>query len=362
MQITISNIVPASPMSVNAVYHMSWKINGEPDSAYRTLPDATTNPAGLIIAPTPYVFDTEGTETQDIDVRAIAACDASYVLVQTVPGLEFCCPAGYVLAPDGITCNFTETTPPIITEVGVCVACSQLTPEYGINGTKFWATKNYNADLSDSNFTLLTSAYWNGDPAGSGTASVASCTSRVSPAPVVGTPPSPVNRQGVWVDTNCDGSKDPLASGNTLSFTWLINSPQPNTVFVGIAGDNNFTLSLNGTQIVSKSTGTDPFTNLYLFPIDLVSGSNFIGASFVGDGSVNDMGCMIIIDNDAASIPGITNDAQIQYLFQTSQLIGAEPIDIASCPAGYTLDTSGGSGNYICVRITTVRGTVCPAA
>lgn len=357
MHIVIASILPLSPIAVNAVYHMSWKITGEPDSAYRPLPDATTDTTGTIIIPTPYAFDTEGTETQDIDVRAIAECNPAYILVQTVPGLEFCCPEGYVLAPDGITCNFTETVAPTVTQIGVCVACSQLGPEYGVNGTKFWSTNNYNPTLSDSNFTLLLSDYWRGNPAGSGTSTTCGDSSII-----IGTPPSPVNRNGVWLDSNCDGSKNPLSGGAALQFTWQINRTVAGKVFVGLAGDNNFTLNINGTVVASRTNNsdTDNFTYLYLFPVDLVSGTNFIGVSFVGDGSVNDMGCMIIIDNSAASIPGITDDSQISYLFQTSQLIGAAPIDIASCPAGYVLDTSGGSGNYICTRITTTRGTVCP--
>lgn len=356
MHIVIASILPASPIAVNATYNMSWKISGEPDSAYRTLPDATTNTSGSIILPNPYEFDTEGTETQDIDVRAIAVCDPSYILVQTVPGLEFCCPEGYVLAPDGITCNFTETVAPTYQQIGVCVACSQLGPEYGGNGTKFWSTTNYNSSLSDSNFTLLTTPYWQGSPAGSGTSTTCGDSDIV-----IGNPPSPVNRNGVWLDSNCDGTKNPLGSGTPLQFTWQINRTVAGRVFVGLAGDNNFTLNVNGNTVAARTNNSDTanFTYLYLFPIDLVSGSNFIGVSFVGDGSVNDMGCMIIIENTAASIPTITTDSQIQYLFQTSQLIGAAPIDIATCPSGYVLDTSGGSGNYICTRITTVRGTVC---
>lgn len=356
MQVTIANIVPNATPSSNQTYHMFWKFDGEPDGSYRTLPDATTNPSGTIITPSPYQFDTEGSTTEDIWVRAVSACDSSYVLTVPVPGLEFCCPEGYVLAPDGVTCNFTETVPPTYQQIGVCVACSQLSPEYGVNGTKFWSTKNYNSTLSDSNFTLLTSNYWAGNPAGS-----INNTSCGDPSGTIGTPPSPVNRNGVWLDSNCDGSKNPLSAGSALQFTWQINRTIPGTVFVGLAGDNNFTLNINGTVVASRTNNADTanFTYMYLFPVDLVSGTNYIGVSFVGDGSVNDMGCMIIIANQASEIPTITDDSQIVYVFQTSQLIGATPIDIATCPSGYVLDTSGGSGNYQCVRITTTPGTVC---
>lgn len=356
MKVDITNIVPAEETDVNQVYHMSWKIDGEPDSAYRPLPDATTDPDGNIINPVPYSFLT-GTVSPDIWVRAINACDSSYVFAVLVPGLGMCCPSGYTLSPDGLSCSLTETVAPTVTQAGVCVACSQLSNNYGIFGAKLWSAFNYNSDLTDSNYTLLTGNYWQGNPVG-GATSIA-CDG--APGPFVGTPPSPVNRQGVWLDSNCDGSKNPLSTGAALQFTWLINSPSPSVVYVGMAGDNNFTLTINGTQIVSKPTGggTDNFRYFYLFPVNLISGSNFIGGSFIGDGTVADMGAMIIVSNTAAELAAVTNDSQIDYLFQTSQMIGSTPIDIATCPAGYTLDTSGGAGNYVCVRITTVPATEC---
>ena len=357
MKVTLTHILLGEATITNQVIHLAWKFTSEPEGDYRALPDATVNPSGVIISPSPYEFTTEGSTVQDIDVRAINDCDAGFTVTKVFNGLDMCCPGGgYVLSPDGLQCSLTETTAPTVTQSGVCVACSRLSPEYGFAGTKFWSAFNYSGDLSDSNFTLLNTPYWAGNPAGSGSTSPCGDTT-----PVPGSPPSPVNRQGVWVDSNCDGVKNSLSAGAALQFTWVINSPVAQTVYVGLAGDNNFTLLLNGVAIAARSTGagTSNFNFLYLFPIQLISGTNYIGASFVGDGSVNDMGCMIIIDNDPASIPGITDDNQIQYLFQTSQMIGAEPIDIASCPPTYVLDTSGGSGNYTCIRVTTVDSTPC---
>lgn len=354
MQVTLTNILLGEATTTNQVFHLFWKFTTEPDGSYRTLPDATVNPSGVIISPSPYQFDTEGSTVADIDVKAVNACNAAFTFTKVFQGLDMCCPGGYTLSPDGLQCSQTLTVAPTVTQSGVCVACSKLSPEYGI-ATRFWSTFGYPSNLS-SGFTLLSTPYWSGNPAGSG--STAPCGDST---PVAGSPPSPVNRQGVWLDTNCDGVKNPLSGGAALQFTWVINSPTAAVVFVGIAGDNNFTLTLNGATIAARTNNTDPenFRFLYLFPIQLISGSNFIGASFVGDGSVNDMGCMFICNNSAGSLPGITDDSQIGYLFQTSQMIGAQPIDIASCPNGYTLDTSGGSGNYICVQVNTVASTPC---
>lgn len=356
MKVTLTNIALGEATITNQVIHLFWKFTDELDSAYRALPDATVDPSGNITSPSPYEFTTEGSTVRDIDIKAINACDAGFTVTKVFDGLAMCCPDNtYVLSPDGLQCTKTDTTAPTVTQSGVCVACSQLSPEYG-GATKFWSAFNYLSDLSDSNFTLLTTPYWGGNPQGSG--STAPC-GDTTPTP--GTPPSPVNRQGVWLDSNCDGVKNGLSGGAALQFTWVINTPTPKVVYVGLSGDNNFTLTLNSAPIVSRPTsmGSSNFFFLYLFPIQLISGSNYITASFVGDGSVSDMGCMIIIDNNAASIPGITDDSQIQYLFQTSQMIGAAPIDIASCPPTYVLDTSGGSGNYRCIKVTTVDSTPC---
>lgn len=355
MEITLTNILLGEITSINQTMKMFWKKSSEPDGDYRALPDAIVSPLGVIISPSPYIFTTEGTTLEDIDVKAVNDCDEDFVFVKVFEGLDMCCEEGFTLSPDGLQCSQTLTVAPTVTQSGICVACSQLSPQYG-GATKFWAGFNYDQDLQDANFVLLNTPYWGGNPTGSG-ATIACGDSSNTP----GSPPSPVNRQGVWIDSNCDGVKNALSIGAALQFTWVINSPTAQTVYVGMSGDNNFTLTHNGTIVVARTNNadTDNFFFLFLFPIQLISGTNYINAKFVGDGSTSDMGCMIIIDNDPASILGISADNQISYLFQTSQMIGAQPIDIASCPPDYSLDTSGGSGNYICVQVNTVASTPC---
>ena len=355
MRIDISQILPVETVLGNQVFNIYWKKETEPDSAYRQENDVQVNAAGTVILPNPYFFET-GTTSDNINVKAVSTCDPSFFYIVLVPKVGMCCPSGYTLSPDGLTCSITTIEDPTIVQAGVCVACSELSNNYGIFGTKFWATNNYNGDLSDSNFNLLTSNYWIGNPVG-GATSVACDGS----GPLVGNPPSPVNRQGVWLDSDCDGNKNALTGGAALQFTWLINSPTAAQVFVGMSGDNNFTLTINGATIVSRPTtgGQANFRYFYLFPVNLISGANYIGASFIGDGTTSDMGAMIIIQNSAAQIPTITDDSQISYLFQTSQMIGTTPIDIATCNPGFTLDTSGGSGNYKCIKVDSIPSTPC---
>lgn len=354
MRVTLTKITLETVPSQNQVIHLAWKIDGEPDSAYRILPDCTVDINGNILFPTPYQFVT-GTLNEDIFVQAIAACDPTYITVVRFEGLNLCCPAGYTISPNGLQCSLTQTAVPTVVQAGVCVACSQLSPEYGL-GTRFWPNPDFDLNLTAGSGSMVTlsTPYWSGSPAGS--ASRTGCGDTT--APVVGNPPSPVNRQGVWVDTNCDGVKNALSGGAALQFSWVIQATNPRTVYVGMSGDNNFSLSHNGTVIAQRlnTSLADNFFFLYLFPVTLISGPNTFGARFVGDGSVNDMGAMIIIDNPAAQIPGITNDGQIQYAFQSSQLIGQPPFNIVTCPAGFAYD----SQNDICTRTLTVNSTPCP--
>ncbi len=56
---------------------------------------------------------------------------------------------------------------------------------------------------------------------------------------------------------------------------------------------------------------------------------------------------------DGTHTSGFNYDTGLNVLFTTASLRG-QHIDIATCPAGYSLDTSGGSGNYICRTIDSV--------
>lgn len=325
---------------------------------------------------------------KDVDSTWITAVDNLTVLTYTISGLEpatlynfrvtahcstgidanptpvndltedYQCPPGYTLSPDKQSCILVETVPPEIIQSGICLAESNLSPEYGAQGTKLWQNINYNSTLTDSNFTLLTSDYWSGNPPGSGE-TVNGGDPPGSATPVPGSPASPMNRNGVWVDTNCDGIKNGLSSTDILQFSYQIISPTAKTVYIGVAADNNFTITLDNTVIASRndSFGTSNFIYWYLFPISLVSGPNLINFRAQGDGSVNDAAGFVIYDNTAAQLMAATSDAQVNILFTAYSLIGGTPIDIATCPAGYTLNTSGGSGNYICEKITTVPST-----
>lgn len=78
MRITLTQIPLQTLPGDNQTVNLSWKIEGQPDSSYTALPNATVNPAGNIISPNPYTFLT-GTTFEDIRVRAINTCNNSTV-------------------------------------------------------------------------------------------------------------------------------------------------------------------------------------------------------------------------------------------------------------------------------------------
>lgn len=271
------------------------------------------------------------------------------------------CPPGWTLSDDETTCILNETMAPTIESTGYCLAESNLSPEYGNQGTQaFENIGDFTSQLIGTPTNLLTTPLWQGLPAGSGeTVNGGSPPGSAIPDP--GTPGSPMNRDGIWVDTDCDGLKDPLTSGAILQFTHVINLLAPKIVYIGIGGDNTFRVVVNGVTIVSVDamfpagggfTSSNNFTSWWLFPIQLTIGTNYINFQAVGDGSVNDAFAATIMDNTYAEILAATVEADLTYLMHTSQFLGTT-IDIATCPAGWILDTSGGSGNYICRRTLT---------
>lgn len=165
----------------------------------------------------------------------------------------------------------------------------------------------------------------------------------------------PMNRAGVWIDSDCNGLKDPLTTGQQLTLAYAYNNTGPEkTIYVGIGADNQFVLKVNN-NIVANTTqpiNTINFNIWHIFPVTLIQGWNYFNAIATGDGSVNDAIGMTIYDNTPLELVTATSDASLNILFSSQSLI-SQHIDVATCPTGYNLDTSEGQGNYHCIRTLT---------
>lgn len=283
------------------------------------------------------------------------ACSRKYVFLAVPVGA--CCPDGYTISPDGTYCSIEATEPPSIVQSNICLAPSQLAGQYSSTGT-FLMNAGYDVNLNGS-YTALTTTYW-----------------KEAPASVSG----PMNREAVWVDTDCNGTKDALTAGQTLQITFPYYTAVAKTVYIGIGGDNTFKVNVNGVDVACAGINSVPiggtptcptaggfgasvsanFNIFWLFPVALQSGTNYITISGVGDGSTNDALGAVIYDNTAAELAAATSDGDLNILMQTSTYIG-EHIDIATCnvDGGFFLDTSGGQGNYICRRVTITTPVDC---
>lgn len=276
-----------------------------------------------------------------------------------------CCPPGFSLSPDRRFCFKNETANPEIITSGVCLAASKNNGAYSFRGARLY---NSPVDIylsAGSSFISMDSAYWTGTPLGYGNEN--------SPAP--SDIESVMNRDGVWIDSDCNGTKDGLSACSILQFTYLITSNQNRRVYIGIGGDNTFKITVNSKLIVQCECGSDGITPLegpkcatgpgsdsqnasnsnfnfwHIIPVELSAGPNYIVFSAIGDGSVNDALAAIIYQNTDIEIQNAQSDNDLNILFRTGQFKNTT-IDIATCPEGFVLDTTGGAGNYICRKIT----------
>jgi hypothetical protein len=247
---------------------------------------------------------------------------------------------GYVTAPNGTQCELVETEEPDITNSGYCLATSQ-NAVYSQYGTRIYTPGFTESDMQV--FPLTTVGFHR---FGSKTTGVwINGASNITDGPM--------NREGVWIDSDCDGNKDPLGVGVQTTVSYVYNNAGvARDIYLGVAADNIFTVVVNGVTLVTfDDAGDMQFKTWHIIPISMVVGPNYINVIGTGDGGVNDAMAMVVYDNTAAEILAATSDLDLNIPFASHTLRGTS-FDVATCSPGFSLDTSGGSGNYICVRTT----------
>ena len=233
------------------------------------------------------------------------------------------CPDGYTLYPSGEGCYNVETVAATIIHSDYCLATSQ-NENYGIYGAYI-----FTGDMSTT-YTIANTEYW------------LNTTNALL---------NPMNKSGVWIDSDCDGAKNALTSGQetTVAYSYY-NSGTPKDLYIGIAADNKYVLTVNGVVIANSETQYEvgshyAFKPWHIFKVTMDSGNNFINAIGTGDGTVSDSIAMIVYDNTLAELQAATQDADLTILFDTKNLIGQQ-YKVATCPDGYGMDA-----NYVCNKI-----------
>lgn len=327
--LTLNNPVPAAVPADGWI--VGYKILGDP-GAYTVAGPFLSMPINIPTA------DPVGTLYEGYIQRDCGALTSTFLFWETPCD---CANAGvgYVVSPAGDQCQLVEEQPADVTNSGYCLAASQ-------NGAYTnYSSRIYNPGFADSSLNLAPATV-HADIFGEKTTSF-----WYNPSNTL--VDGPLNREGVWIDSDCNGTKDPLGVGVQTTLAYVYNNPGPTkTIHVGVGADNQFQVVVNGVQVADTGTGGDiQFKIWHIIPITVVTGPNLINVVATGDGSVNDAVGMVVYDNTAAQIMSATTDLDLTIPFASHTLIGTT-FDVATCPSGYSLDTSGGSGNYICRRIT----------
>jgi hypothetical protein len=171
----------------------------------------------------------------------------------------------------------------------------------------------------------------------------------------------PVNRHAIWADDGINGSDFP--EDIWIGFSRCINiASQGREYYVGLAGDNNFKLTLNGETILNtKQTGGSlngtqaTFFYWHIYPIYIPSGNNTLELTGWNDDLQGALACVIYNDMPSQLVNANSNsDLTILFDSKTVTTIDIVQTDAGvyqpkgyTCPSGYkTYSPCGGNNCY----------------
>jgi len=413
VRVTLSSFIPSSVPASGWI--VGYRVKGT-TGAYLT-------PIGSPFSALPIIFTT--TDPAGTLYEGFIRCDCtsrvSTDYMWTTPCT--CTDGTYTQNVNNTGCIKSDSVSPTITHLGYCLATSQ-------NG----AFSNFGSRIYNLGFNLSTLMLPAGsvDPFINANMPSFSQWSNTGASSIIG----PMNREGVWVDSDCNGTKDPsgaigvitiLTSGSgyangsysgvamlggsgtgatanfivaggvvtivneanpgtgylpndsisvsnasigggtgftmkvgTLGFVYTTtlastynNAGVARTVYVGVAGADQFKLVVNGNIIVDtgSTVSTLQYKIWHIIPVVIVPGINYFNLVVPGDGT-NDAMAMVVYDNTATQIFSAATDSDLNIIFKSSTLRGTT-YDTSTCGAGYSLDMSGGSTHYTCTRVLT---------
>lgn len=329
--LTIAFIPLATPPS--AGYVVTYRIRGSSGAYTTVLPAPTTSP--VVITGLATSTEYEGTIG--------AHCDTEFGVI--VNFITCTCPSGFSVIGNNVFCQKIEYVTPTVTHSGYCLAPStnnvytQLETRIYNPGFSYSSINSFTPPSGDIYAILTTPTIWKNSLGNSSD--------------------GPMNKCAVWIDSDCNGIKDSLSVGTQTTLAAIFNNfGISRTIYIGIGGDNQFVLKVNSIIIANSPitldgshNGDRNFKCWHIFPVTVVPGINDINVVGTGDGSSVDSIGMTIYDNTAPQLLAAITNTDLNIAFSSESLRGNH-IDIATCAAGYSLDTSGGSGFYTCRKIT----------
>ena len=168
-----------------------------------------------------------------------------------------------------------------------------------------------------------------------------------------------MNANNVWVagDANWPGPNYP----DFISFCATFTLSQSKTYYVGIAGDNDVSIKLNGVELVNQADNS-PQSNFkfwHVYPVLLNAGPNIIEMENWNRSSVGSFAAEIY-DNTLNEMTAATSIGMLNVVFATGDYLpggskeGQGFCSNYTCPTGYVLDTSNPS-SPVCKLIETTN-------
>ena len=263
------------------------------------------------------------------------------------PTVDCQCPSGYTASSDGSICYRVLTSSPTVNDT--------LQPEAGADNNNYgqFGVKIYNVDDYNISGNSIS-----GNLAFSGFTVVADGSSTTNVELFYSTR---MNANNVWVagDANWPGPNYP----DYISFCSTFVLTQSKTYYVGIAGDNDVTIKLNGITLVNQ-VDTSPDTNFkfwHVYPVMLNAGPNIIELENWNRSQVGSFAAEIY-DNTLSEMTSATGSTMLDIVFATGDYLpggskeGEGFCSNYTCPSGYYLDTTD-PNNPICQLIETTSCT-----
>ena len=257
------------------------------------------------------------------------------------------CPSGYTASNDGSICYKITTAIPSQNE--------SLLPEAGADNNNYgqFGVKIYNVDDYDISGNTIS-----GNLAFSGFTVVADGSSTTNVELFYTTR---MNANNVWVAGNANWP-DPNYP-DYISFCSTFTLLESKIYYVGIAGDNDVTIKLNGVTLVDQ-LDDEPDTNFkfwHVYPVTLNAGPNIIELENWNRSQVGSFAAEIY-NNTLNEMTSATGTTMLDIVFATGDYLpggskeGEGFCSNYTCPSGYYLDTTDPQ-NPICKLIETTSCT-----
>lgn len=258
------------------------------------------------------------------------------------------CPDGYVLLPDGVTCEQILTVPATATPT-----LYQVGPGFPGAGVGTYGANLYeDASLKILPIAQLGSALY--DNNGAGTILTAT---NLLPSPNAFTVwQNRLLTVGVWTTA---GAGAPI--NEWIGFSVCVTVPETKTYCIGVAADNFMRFSVDGTLIVTfnlPAATSFTFTVWHIIPITLTAGTHIIKLEGKNEAAAAIFGAEIY-NATPTQIQAVTSvlDLTPYIIYSTQSLLPPNPTAYFNvgetsgytCPPGYLLSTCDG---IVCQQIT----------